>query len=448
MKKRMIEKKGLRQLMAIFGSVWISLVLLLTVAHAQGTVSKSTNNTLLAIASTIFVVLVIGGFLWYMYRLQNKFFDGCQKEKHMSLFFESPAGLPSGTVRSVLALIIVTISIYFVVIGTFIGTGFPETLTTVLGTVIGFYFGARSSAKGTDEAQRNQIKGYQQDRDAALSDQAGTLVKKIEKGITMTKLAVGLLPEDLKKKYSGVVGKLEQGLSSAKDLSKLGNAVQAVQKAKDVFDDFRKDNPVKNIVQKAGLSFAGVLGGSIPPVAIIAGVVSVGTALAGVAYQKWKSRILHAPFSPADTPLKIVDANTGFTLFLQSPIFKNAFMPELEDNDRPFIGAAVEKFLGFADKTALWEQYKDRFESIEAFEAGLEEFRRAAVDLELKNEIAPELLAEAGGYENFMADIDKIHGNPEAKADLDAVFTVFQGLQQKGEPVKAIFQKVREEIDT
>ncbi len=364
----------------------------------------------------------------------------------MALFFESPAGLPSGTVRSVLALIIVTISIYFIVIGQFSGMGFPATLTTILGTVIGFYFGARSSAKGTDKAQLNQIKASQEDRDNAISEQGGTFLKKIEKGISMTRVAVNLLPDDIKKKYSGILGKLEQGLGSAKDLSKLGSATQALAKAKEVFDVFRKENPVKDIVQKASLSFASVLGGSIPPLAIVGAVVTVGAALAGVAYQKWKSRILHAPFSPADTPLKIVDANTGFTLFLQCAIFKETFMPELEANDRAFIASAVEKFLGPTDKTLLWKQYKERFESIEKFEAGLEEFRRAAVDLEIKSEIPPELLAEVGGYENLIASIDKIHNNPEAKADLDAVFMVARGLQQKGEPVKSIFEKVREEI--
>lgn len=431
---------------AFFGSMVILFTVLANFAFAQDPGPKSANNTLWAIGTIIYVVVVIGGFLWYMYRLQNRFFEGCKDEQHMALFFESPAGLPAGTVRSILALIIVTIALYFIVIGTFTGIGFPETLTTILGTVIGFYFGARSSSKGTDKGQLDQIKSYQKDRDNALSEQGGTLLKKIEKGISMTKVAVNLLPDDLKKKYSGIVGKLEQGMSSAKDLSKLGSAMQAVKKAQEVFEDFKKDNPVKDIVQKASLSFASVLGGSIPPVAIIGAVVTVGTALAGVAYQKWKSRILHAPFSPADTPLKVVDANTGFTLFLQCAIFKKAFMPELEENDRPFIGSAVEKFLGPTDKTQLWNQYKERFESIEQFEAGLEEFRRAAVDLEIKKEIPPELLAEVGGYENLVASIDKIHGNPEAKADLDAVFTVAQGLQQKGEPVKSIFEKVREEI--
>lgn len=428
--------------MILAASVFASLAL-----AADGS-SNGTDNTVWAIGSIVFVVAVIAGFLWYMYTLQQKYFEGCQKEKHMALFFESPAGLPKGTVRSVLALIIVTISLYFIVVGTFRGTGFPETLTTVLGTVIGFYFGARSSQKGADKAQLDQIKAHQDERDKAMTEQGDALVKKIKKGIDMSKVALKFLPEDIRKKYGGVIGKLEKGLDSAKDLSRIGNAVQAVKKAKDVFDSFKKDNPVKDIVQKASLSFAGVLGGSVPPAAIIGAVVAAGTALAGVAYQKWKSRILHAPFSPADTPLKVVDANTGFTLFLLSPLFKKAFMPELEANDRPFFETAIKDFLGPVKKTQLWDQYKDRFESIEQFEEGLEEFHRAALDLEIKQDIPPELLAEAGGYETLVASIDKIHADDEAKADLDAVFTVAEELQKQGEPVKSIFKKVREEIES
>ncbi len=446
MKKETIQHLLIRGTLVFLLGITALFSIFTHVVYAQESGADTQNNVFWTIGTLVYVVGVIGGFLWYMYTLQKRFFEGCKEEKHMALFFESPAGLPAGTVRSVLALIIVTISLYFIVIGTFRGVGFPETLTTILGTVIGFYFGSRSASKDTDQAEMDQMKAYQKDRDVALTAQGGTLLKKIEKGISMSKVALDLLPDDLKKKYSGVVGKLEQGLSSAQDLSKLGNASQAIEKAKEVFDSFRKDNPVKDIVQKASLSFATVLGGSIPPVAIIGAVVAVGTALAGVAYQKWKSRILHAPFSPADTPLKIVDANTGFTLFLQCPIFKNAFMDKLEANDRPFIASAVEKFLGPTDKTQLWNAYKDRFESIDQFETGLEEFRRAAVDLEIKNEIPPDLLSEVGGYENLIASIDKIHSNPDAKADLDAVFMIAQGLQQKGEPVKSIFEKVREEI--
>ncbi len=448
MKKRFLQSSIKLKPIAYAAGMALLFSGLSKLAHAQDGTAPPSNNIAWIIGSIIFVIGVIGGFLWYMHKLQDRFFEGCKEEKHMALFFESPAGLPAGTVRSVLALIIVTISLYFIVVGTFTGTGFPETLTTVLGTVIGFYFGARSSSKGSEQAQLDQVKAYQEDRDKAMTQHGDNLAGKIQKGIAMTKVAVDLLPDDLKKKYSGVIGKLENGLSSVKDLSKLGNAVQAVDKAKEVFDAFRKENPVKDIVKKASLSFATVLGGSVPPVAIIGAVVAVGTALAGVAYQKWKSRILHAPFSPADTPLKIVDANTGFTLFLKCPIFKKAFMPELEANNRPFIGDAVKDFLGPTEKTTLWNQYKDRFESMEEFEAGLDEFRRAAVDLEIKNEIPPELLTEVGGYENLVASIDKIHANPEAKADLDAVFMISQGLQQKGEPVKSIFKKVREDIES
>ncbi len=65
---------------------------------------------------------------------------------------------------------------------------------------------------------------------------------------------------------------------------------------------------------------------------MISALAGVSTKLAGVAYQKWKASILHLPFSPAVIPLDVVDANTGFVLFLNSPIFKKAFVRELEGN--------------------------------------------------------------------------------------------------------------------
>ena len=88
----------------------------------------------------------------------------------------------------------------------------------------------------------------------------------------------------------------------------------------------------------------------------------MGANLTGIAYQKWKARILYLPFSPAALPPASIDANTGFVLFLKSPTLKEAFRPELEANDR--------------------------FESRAAFEKGVDEFRRAVADLEL-DEVTP-----------------------------------------------------------
>lgn len=424
-----------------------------SLAHAQPIPANAPVpvSTAWLISTMLFLLLITGGFLGYMYVLQRRFFEACKAEKQMALFFESPAGLPVGTVRSVLALLIVTVSLYFIVLQAFRGLSFPESLTALIGAVIGFYFGGRSAAsRGEDGALQGQVTQLQTERDQAVAEkgagQAEALLQKVQKGIALSKAAAAILPASVRGKYDDTITQLEQGVSLVEGLSRAGNAAEAVTKAEELFGLFKAGNPVRDLVERASRSFGRVLGSAVPSLAVIGGIVGVSSKLVGVAYQKWKARILRLPFSPAVIPLEVVDANTGFVLFLRSPIFKNSFARELEANDRPFMESAVREFLRQEDTEALWARYKDRFESRGQFEEGMEEFRRAAADAELKRTVDPALLAEAGGYEPMMSAVDRISADPEAQADLDALVTVSEGLGRQGEPVKAVFDKALEEV--
>ena len=396
-----------------------------------------------------FLAITVGGLLWYMSVLQKQFYQGCKEEKLLTIFFQSPAGLPVGTVRTVIALLLITFSLFFIVLSAFLKFPFPEALTALLGTVIGFYFGSRSGAGAQDEVLQNQVKELAKERDEVVkekeTDQADTLLKKVGKGIAMSKLVVDLLPEPMRKKYAATIGKLEQGVTMVESL-KVGNVAEAAKKAGEVLGLFKTDNPVKDIVANAVRVFGQVLGGTVPQLALIGAIVAIVTKVVGVNYQKWKARILHLPFSPAVLPLEVVDANTGFSLLLQSPIFKGAFKSKLDQNDRPFMEAAIREFLREDNIEKVWERYTDRFESRQQFEDGLEEFRRAAATAELRQVIDPAILAEVGGYERFLTAVDRLHENAEAKAALDAVVLVAEGLHRNNEPVQSIFDKVREEL--
>ena len=281
-----------------------------------------------------------------MIYLQRKFFEGCREDKQMATFFNSPAGLPVGTVRAVIALIIITVSLSLIVLNVFqVGIGsVPDMIVGILGTVLGFYFGSRSSGGG-DEGAREQINSLTTQRDEAVAQQdatqAGSIVGKIKNGLSMSKMAIEFLPEEQKKKYGDFIAKMETGVNMAETLTGAGNLKEAAAKANEVYDLFKSGNPAQDTFTKAVQSFGQVLGTAVPAVAIAGTVAVLCTKLAGAVYQKWKARVLHAPFSPAIMQLKVVDANTGFTLMLNSPIFKKAFSKELEANDRPFMESAV-----------------------------------------------------------------------------------------------------------
>jgi hypothetical protein len=407
------------------------------------------NVSLFDLAAGGLLFLIVGGVLVYMYIIQRQFFKGCQKKEQLVLYSQSPLGLPIGSIRSILALIIVLMALGVIGLSIFKPDfKIPEALTAVLGSVLGFYFGSRT-AQGKDEGLKDQLEETQKEKEAAVNEkdqsEADTLLGKIQKGIKMSKTVMDILPEDVRKKYGGWVEKLEKGLATAESLSKLGKAKEAVEKAKDVFEVFKKANPFKELLEKAGKSFGRVLGGSAPPLALIGGVVTLGVKLAGGIYAKWKARVLHAPITPDTVPLKVIDANTGFSLFASTAIFKAAFAQKLMDNN--FLNAAPEAFRTATDLEKLWQDYKNegRFDSREQFITGLEEFLRAAAARELQQEIDPATLEAAGGPQMF-SHLDKLHGDPEAFGDLDNLVNSVEHLQQNGEPVLSIFEKVKQEM--
>src|SRR5215471_4465329 len=92
-----------------------------------------------------FLVVLLGVLFAYMWFLQYRYYTTCKEQNNLMLFSQSPAGLPVGTIRSVLALLIVIVGLSLTIISVFNGRSVPETITALLGTIIGFYFGSRSS---------------------------------------------------------------------------------------------------------------------------------------------------------------------------------------------------------------------------------------------------------------------------------------------------------------
>lgn len=396
-------------------------------------------------------LLLVGtllGLLWYLYRLRDQFFAACEEADDLALFARHPMGLPAGSVRSTLALVIVVISVGYIIINRDI----PNALTAVLGTVLGFYFGTRSISGRTqaDEVLENEVERLKTSRSEVVEVQQKAqieeMLERIGKGIAMTKTVIAVLPRGLRGKYEGLVETMEQGAKTVRDLAGAGSLSAALERANAIFDVFKSENPVKEQVEKAMDSFDRVLATGGAPLELIGSIVKVSANLTGMTYQKWKARILHLPFSPAVLPPPLIDAPTGFTLFLKSPVLSDAFRTELEANNRSFMKKATTAFLEEETMDELWSRYKDRFELRAVFERSVEAFRRTAADIELEAVIATESLAAAGGYESMVSTIDHLHEDDEARADLDALVTVFEGLQRSGEPVLSILDKVKVEV--
>lgn len=398
---------------------------------------------------TILVLLVIvGGLLVYMGYLQREFLRVCDQREELEYFVQSPAGLPPGTIRSMITLIMVIFSAYLFVLTMFKVGEFPQALGAVLSTIIGFYFGNRAATAAREKpAAETEMARAAQNKAISDRDQtkAQVILSKAKKVVHLAQTASGLFPEESRKKYSQTLEKLERGVKVADDLFSQGMTGAAAQKAQEVYEEFKKDNPLRETFLRAKDSFDRAAGSIAPPPAVVNTVVTIGTRLMGTQYAKWKARVLRTPFNPTQVPLKLMDADTGQTLILQSPVLKEAFQSKIAAQDRSFMKTVVKDMLT-RDMERLWKDYGQYFESREEMETEVEEFRRAAADMELKQEFDPALFQETGGYKPFMKAIDAIQEDDEAQADLDRLMELVEGLQRADEPVKKIFDKVRQEV--
>ena len=420
--------------------------------------SVKDQNILLGVAATFFLVLVIIGAVFYMQRLQTRFFDGCIKTSQIDKFFQAPAGLPEGTIRAVLALMIVAVSLFFMVFQFFFQNSdkIPQGLMTLLTAVVAFYFANRASTQGAASSVASQTQGLRDQRDAAVKEQqktkADSIIGKVNKALQVTRAASAFLPEAQRKKYDALAEKLQTGLSAAEGLLKRDNPAEAADLVSGALGEFRRTNPVFQAVDKALPVFTRVLGNNIPALGLITTLVGVGVRIGSARYERWKLRILQAPIDAAALPIQPIDGLQAESLFRANPVLAQAFASELSAgrsadlaqvaND--FLNVATEKL--WAEKKYRFDGDKERFESQAIFEKTVQALRRLLNDDDLQRYVEPAWLGSLNNYQSLVNAVDKLHENEEAEARLDQLVLVTDGLMREGQPVLQIMDKVEEEL--
>ena len=431
------------------------------------TVANFTN-----IGLVLVLLITLGGLVFYLYRLRIDFYRACRETDNLQLFADCPMGIPVGSVRSTLALLIVLFSVGYV--GVTGVSDVPQFLTAIVSTVLGFYFGSRSSSESRKhvtsvmdtmgrQAEEAAARASSSTADPAPSTEeappspsrrreAQSLLKRLREGLSITEVARSVLPQSLRRQFTALVEGLQNGVDTVQGLLEADSVEDALREGRELLDRFRKENPVRSITERALGAFSNVLGAAVQPLPLIGSIVGVATTVKEEVYDRWKRRVLHLSFEPADLPIERVDANTGFTLLVNTPIMKEAFREELEANDRSFLEDTAEELLATGELESLWADYGDRFDSRQQFETGVAALRRAAADLELREELDDALFEEVGGYEQTVAAIDQLHADEAARGDLDAIMTMFEALRNadriSASTVRELFETVRSELST
>lgn len=440
----------------IRSAVGISLYFFLSCFSVFASAETEASNELAQVSgglgALVIVGLVIGGAIWFIRDLTKKMIDLASSNDKVDKFFNLPLGIPAGSVRSILALVIVSVTLSIIVLQFFFfqSQSVPEGLMTLTAAVVAFYFGTRTSAQGAEATIALETKSMRDDLKSARIEkdqsEAEKLISKLKKASQVMAATSALVPKKYQAKYEKIMEKIQDGLGTADALIGSSNPKEAKDLAEKVFDEFAKNNPVVDTVRSALPVLKNVLQDSIPPLALLVGVATIGVKLGGSLYEKWMRRVLYAPITIAMLPTKTFDGITARILFANTESLALAFSAELQANDENALAQAANDFIKF-DTPDLWQRYGTRFESQDQFNSMLLSLRQKLMDQELQGQVERLQLESFASYDQLMSAIDNIHQDDNARAALDEYMFIIDGLMREGQPVLQILDRVKEEVE-
>lgn len=334
-----------------------------------------------------------------------------------------PLALPEGTVRALLALIVGVIGLPLLLFSKTLGlsdaiAGYVNGIVT---GVFGFYFGTRSTGGDAQIARRATEQLAERERsNGALAAEAEALRQKAESAARDAALpgrieaAKGSLARHIE--VAGLVldefgpllpkGLIPEGTQAA--LSRARNAAAALEgatagpgaeaklaEASEALAGLIGAQPLAPLLRAAASLLPA--GTALGPIGAVATVIGLGWHFGAAEYQRWRARVLAAPFAPQLFDAGLITPSSAELRLEACPIFARAFQ---DVKSRPGFFADLLALIGRDDAPArLWAEYgadAARFPGGQAeLEAGLAEYRAALLADLAARDAAPEKIAAA-----------------------------------------------------
>jgi hypothetical protein len=334
-----------------------------------------------------------------------------------------PLALPEGTVRALLALIVGVIGLPLLLFSKTLGltdaiAGYVNGIVT---GVFGFYFGTRSTgadaqiarraseqlaererATGvlTAEAEALRQKAESVARDAALPGRIEATQRSLARHIEVAGLILdefgpllpkGMIPE-------GAAQALVRARDAAVALQGQHSgpgAQEALQKASNALAGLIGAQPLAPLLRGAASLLPA--GTALGPIGAVATVIGLGWHFGAAEYQRWRARVLAAPFAPQLFDAGLITPSSAELRMETCPIFARAFK---DMRARPgFFADLLGKIAQDDAGARLWAEYgadATRFPGgLAELEAGLQEFRAALLADLAARDATPEKIAAA-----------------------------------------------------
>jgi hypothetical protein len=324
-----------------------------------------------------------------------------------------PLALPEGTVRALLALIVGVIGLPLLLFSKTLGltdaiAGYVNGIVT---GVFGFYFGTRSTGADAQIARRASEQLAERERaTGVLTAEAEALRQKAE-SVARDAALPGRIEATQRSlaRHIEVAGLIldEFGPLLPKGMIPEG-AAQALVRARDAAVALQGQHSgpgAQEALQKASNALAGLIGAqpllpagtALGPIGAVATVIGLGWHFGAAEYQRWRARVLAAPFAPQLFDAGLITPSSAELRMETCPIFARAFK---DVRARPgFFADLLGKIAQDDAGARLWAEYgadATRFPGgLAELEAGLQEFRAALLADLAARDATPEKIAAA-----------------------------------------------------
>ncbi|ARE40745.1 hypothetical protein RGUI_2604 [Rhodovulum sp. P5] len=207
--------------------------------------------------------------------------------------------------------------------------------------------------------------------------------------------------------------------------------------ATELLGELTRDDPARQELLNMVLSLsgparlAGLAGGPAGiALAVISGTYTVGSA----AYDRWKTRILDAPYAPDLLPPGFPDDAAAKHALDALPDIAEALGPDVMDD--PAAMADLAMLAAQQRDDDLFAQYGSRFANDRAiFDAAVGRLRLQLVGDALASQVPPSVLNDAGATDTaaFFNAIDMARSDPEAEPNLEKLFLLAARARDEGD---------------
>ena len=191
--------------------------------------SNNTTELVLVLLGSILLVLVLAGLsFWSRSRIFN---EAADRDRIAEIAMKQTFGLPVGTVRGIMALLISLLFILSLFLGPDAMRDIPEVVKIIVSLVFGFYF-----AKSTDQSQNLMDAMLGKGKQEAVKRQEALLAIQGARKAEAETLAPDLYAEAQNEFNAG-----EQATQASEAVSRFSNAIKKAQEAKDAAIEKNKE---------------------------------------------------------------------------------------------------------------------------------------------------------------------------------------------------------------